>query len=200
MLSHRDRLLRAPTRIGGSTPSSALRPTAPVDGLLPAAALLVVLAVITTGGGPALVPALYVAAATPLLTVIDVAERRLPHGIVLPGYGAAALGVVGALVGGFPGEVALACGLAGFLGFAVLVVAGGMGMGDATLAGLLGVTAGLLSPGAALGALVVAVLLGGIAAVLAAAHRRDSLPFGPYLLAGFWISLVATHASTVNTT
>lgn len=165
------------------------------DGMLPAAALLVVLALTATAGTAALAPALYLAVATPLLTVIDVREHRLPHGIVLPGYGAAALGVAAAAADGRDLGPILACGVAGIALFGALVMTGGMGMGDATLAGLLAFATALVSPEAAFSALLVALVLGAIAAVVAARQSRAALPFGPFLLAGYWVTLAASSAT-----
>lgn len=174
-------------------------PTAPsssvaADGMLPAAALLVVIAVAATAGTAALVPALYLAVATPLLTVIDIREHRLPHGIVLPGYAAVALGIAMAVVGGNDLVPILACGLVGIAVFGSLALAGGMGMGDATLAGVLAFAAGLSSPAIACGALVVALVLGAVSAIVAVRQARAAVPFGPFLLAGYWITLAASSA------
>lgn len=179
---------------------SVTLPTAPnssvaADGMLPAAALLGVIAVAATAGTAALIPALYLAVATPLLTVIDIREHRLPHGIVLPGYGAAALGVVAAIVDGRDIVPILACGLVGIAVFGSLALAGGMGMGDATLAGVLAFAAGLVSPAVAFSALVVAIVLGAVSAMVAVRQARAAVPFGPFLLAGYWITLAASSAA-----
>ena len=70
-------------------------------------------------------------------------------------------------------------------------VAGGMGMGDVKLAGVLGLSAGLVSATAAVVSPLVAFVLGGIAAIGALRGGRGaSIPFGPFLLAGFWVAVV----------
>jgi leader peptidase (prepilin peptidase)/N-methyltransferase len=163
--------------------------------MFPAAALLVVVALTSTLGTVAFAPALYLAVATPLLTVIDLREHRLPHGIVLPGYGAAALGLATAVAQGRDIWPALACGLGGIIVFGVLAVTGGMGMGDVTLAGLLAFAAGLVSPAIAFSALLVALVLGAVAAVVAARQSRSAVPFGPFLLAGYWVTLAASSVA-----
>ncbi len=164
---------------------------------LPATVILAVLAVVAIGPVPAVVPALYLAVATPSLVAIDVLERRLPNAIVLPGYGAAAAGVAGEWVRtGVPPTLAVVCGAVTVLVLGALALAGGLGMGDAKLAGVLALTAGLIGGAAALTAPVAGVLLGGAVAVAprprtgAGAGARGSVPFGPCLLAGFWLAVV----------
>ena len=164
---------------------------------LPATVILAVLVLVALGPVPAAVPALYLAVATPSLVTVDVLERRLPNGIVLPGYGAAAAGIAGEWVRtGVPPTLALLSGGATLLVLGALALAGGLGMGDAKLAGVLALTAGLVGGAAALTAPVAGVLLGGAVAVAprprsgARTGARGSVPFGPCLLAGFWLAVV----------
>ncbi|MGX5682544.1 prepilin peptidase [Schumannella luteola] len=165
---------------------------------LPAAATLAVLAVATTGIGPTVLPALYLAVVSPALAAIDVREHRLPNVLVLPGYGAAALGLGGEwLVSGAVPVTALVAGTAYAGALLMLSMLGGMGMGDVKLAGVLGLSAGLASPDAALLSPVAAFLLGGAAAAVALARGKPgSIPFGPYLLAGYWIALVISRGGS----
>jgi leader peptidase (prepilin peptidase)/N-methyltransferase len=159
---------------------------------LPLAATLVILAIASVGLEPRVVPAVYVAVVTPALCASDVSVHRLPNALVLPGYAAAALGIAGdwLATGAFP-VLAFVAGVAYAGALLLLSVLGGMGMGDVKLAGVLGFAGGLAGAETALLAPVAAFLLGGVAAVIALrSGRGTSIPFGPYLLAGFWIALL----------
>lgn len=145
----------------------------------------------------------YLATLTLALTLIDLDVRRLPDALVLPAYpaGAALLALatwgpgspavgddfVRALLG------ALAMGGAYLLIF--LVHPSGMGLGDVKLAGVLGLYLGWLGWGPLVVGWFAAFLLGGVVAIglMAAgrAGRRTALPFGPWMLAGAWVGLVA---------
>jgi leader peptidase (prepilin peptidase)/N-methyltransferase len=141
----------------------------------------------------AVLPLLYLAAVTPALAAIDVAEHRLPNALVLPGYPAAALGLAGEWIRtGHVPAVALVAGAASMALLLALSLGGGMGMGDVKLAGVLGLTAGMLGITPAVLSPLAAFVLGGIVAVVVAARRgrRARVPFGPFLLAGFWIAAV----------
>ena len=158
---------------------------------LPAAATLAIVAFQAAGLQPRLIPALFLAAITPALCSADVLFRRLPNALVLPGYpvALAACGAQWSRTGEFP-TAALAAGGITIAVFGVLVALGGMGMGDAKLAGVLALSAGLISRSTAVATVVVAFLLGGIASVSALAQgERGGIPFGPFLLAGYWIAL-----------
>jgi leader peptidase (prepilin peptidase)/N-methyltransferase len=141
----------------------------------------------------AAIPLLYLAAVTPALVAIDLREHRLPNALVLPGYPAAALGVAGEWVrtGQLP-VVALIAGAASIVFLLGLSLGGGMGMGDVKLAGVLGLAAGLVGITPAVVSPLAAFTLGGVAAVAVTVRRGRSarLPFGPFLLAGFWIAVV----------
>jgi len=70
-----------------------------------------------------------------------------------------------------------------------------MGWGDVKLAGVLGIYLGWLGwPQLILGAFA-AFLLGGIASIVLIATKRvgrsGGIPFGPWMLAGAWISIFA---------
>ena len=159
---------------------------------LPASATLAAIAVATIGLDPRVVPALYLALVTPALVVADVTGRRLPNWLVLPGFPVCIAAVVAEGLQG--GQLPLAAVLAGLTYFAVFLAmawAGGMGMGDVKLAGVLGLSAGLIGVAPAVATAVVAFVLGGVAAVVSA-RRPDGagIPFGPYLLAGYWVALL----------
>jgi len=150
-----------------------------------------------------LVAFLYLAAISVALALIDIDTHRLPNRILLPAYcvapvllGAAALlagepeRLFGALVGG--------AALFGLYLALALIRPGGMGMGDVKLAGVLGCYLGFLGWGALFVGAFAAFLLGGVFSVLLLALRRvgrgGSIPFGPWMLAGAWIGIVAGDA------
>ncbi|HQG69508.1 MAG TPA: A24 family peptidase [Rhodoglobus sp.] len=159
---------------------------------LPAASVLAAIALVAVGPDPRALPLVYLAAVTPTLCAIDALERRLPNSLVLPGYLAASAGIVAHwIVGGESSTVAVVSGVLYFVVMLAFAVAGGMGMGDVKLAGVLGLSAGLVSATAAVVSPLVAFVLGGIAAIGALRGGRGaSIPFGPFLLAGFWVAVV----------
>jgi leader peptidase (prepilin peptidase)/N-methyltransferase len=162
---------------------------------LPVLAVLLAV-VVTVGAVPAAVPLVAVAAVTPELARVDVLEHRLPNRIVLPCYAACAAGLVAAIGSGGAAALALVSGAATAAFLAVLGVRGGMGMGDVKLGGVLGIAAGLLGLTAAVLALLVAFVLGGIVAVGAARRGVGTrIPFGPFLLSGFWCAVVLSGAA-----
>ncbi|WP_168203750.1 prepilin peptidase [Humibacter ginsenosidimutans] len=153
--------------------------------------LLVVVSLTVVGVRFELVGFLYLAFVTPELCRIDLAEHRLPNALVLPGMAFAAVGTVfGWLAGGTVpvGTAAAACGVTAF--FALLALAGGMGMGDVKLAAVLALAGGAVSFVVVVGAVVLGFLFGGAVAMvgLATGGRGGSIAFGPYLLGGFWAS------------
>ncbi|MET4638987.1 A24 family peptidase [Mycetocola sp. 2940] len=169
---------------------------------LSAAAVLGVLAVVAVGPSPLLLGLLYLAAVTAELVRIDVDSHRLPNRLVLPGYPIALAGVAfhGVLTG-IPPVLPLAAGAAWFLFFLVLNLGGGMGMGDVKLAGVLGLCLGSIGPGQPLIGLALAFLFGGIAGILVLVRhvggRNARIPFGPFLLAGFWVAVALAPAASV---
>ncbi|HQE45721.1 MAG TPA: A24 family peptidase [Rhodoglobus sp.] len=159
---------------------------------LPAAAVFAAIALVAVGPDPRALPLVYLAAVTPTLCAVDALERRLPNSLVLPGYLVAAAGIVAHwIVSGEFSTVAVVSGVLYFVVMLAFAVAGGMGMGDVKLAGVLGLSAGLVSATAAVVSPLVAFVLGGIAAIGALRGGRGaSIPFGPFLLAGFWVAVV----------
>jgi leader peptidase (prepilin peptidase)/N-methyltransferase len=146
-----------------------------------------------------LVAFLYFAAISLALAVIDVETRRLPNALVLPAYPVAAvmLTVVAALTGAWTSLLgALAGGV--ILGGLYLILAlarpGGMGFGDVKLAGVIGILLGWIGWDALAVGSITAFLLGGIAGVgmlLAGRGRKASLAFGPWMLVGAWVGILA---------
>lgn len=146
-----------------------------------------------------LVAFLYLAAISIALVLIDLDTRRLPNVIVLPAYavGAALLGTAGALTGAWASLALAAIGMVA-LGGAYLALAlvrpGGMGMGDVKLAGALGLFLGWLGlPELLVGAVAGSILGGlfGVALLIAGRARSSTIAFGPWLLAGAWVGILA---------
>jgi leader peptidase (prepilin peptidase)/N-methyltransferase len=146
---------------------------------------------------------LYLVAAGVALACIDVSVRRLPDAIVLPSY--LVVGVLlaasaawqhdwGSLARAVEGGGAL---FAGFFAISLLQPAA-MGFGDVKLAGLLGSVLAYLSwaslaVGAFAGFLFGAVYGIGLMAARRAT-RRSAVPFGPFMLIGAGVGLVAGEA------
>ncbi len=134
-----------------------------------------------------------------VLAAIDLDVHRLPDAIQLPAYPVLlALLAVASAAGGTWGSLGRAAlgGLALLAFFLVLALVGaGMGLGDVKLAGLLGLLLGWLSWAHVLVGAVAGILLGGIVgAVLLAtrtAGRSSEFAYGPPLLAGAALAIVA---------
>lgn len=123
------------------------------------------------------------------LAAYDLASRRIPNALTMPGaliaVGARAAFERSALV-----EVCVA-GAAAFAVFLAIAIAfrGGLGMGDVKLAGLLGFLLGsTVTP-----ALLIGTAAGGVvAAVLVARGRRgEAIAYGPYLALGGAVAVLA---------
>lgn len=150
-----------------------------------------------------LVAYLYLAAISIALALIDLDTHRLPDRIVLPAYvvGGGLLGVVALLEGdGWTLLRALVGGAAAFALYLVLGLAkpGAMGFGDVKLAGLLGLYLGWVGWSALVVGVFGGFVVGGLVALVLMALRRVKLgggiPFGPSMLVGAWIGLVAGPA------
>lgn len=153
---------------------------------------------------PWLLPAaLYLVAVAVPLVLIDLDVQRLPDAIVLPSYPVAA--VLLALASLDPGgtsdwgallRAALAgLALATFYLVVLVVYPAGMGLGDVKLAGLLGLYLGWVGWGAVLVGWFATFLLGGLFAVgllvTGRARRGTGIPFGPWMVLGSAVGLVA---------
>jgi leader peptidase (prepilin peptidase)/N-methyltransferase len=144
---------------------------------------------------------LFLGAISVALAAIDLDVRRLPDRIVLPAY---AVGVV--LLGGADalrgdpvafGVAAAAAGASALL-YGVLWLTGGMGRGDVKLAGVLGLFLGQLGIAQTVVGVAAAFVAGGAFGValliIRAAKRRSAIPFGPWMLAGAWVGVLAGPA------
>ncbi|MFI6163095.1 prepilin peptidase [Micromonospora haikouensis] len=141
---------------------------------------------------------LLVAGAGLLLACVDVAVRRLPTPIVLA-TAAALVGVIGvaATVSRQPWMLVNSITAGGLLAGIYLLLAllgGGMGMGDVRLAGMLGLALGTTTSTAVLFGAVLPYLLAAPHAVAlgVAARGRSHLAFGPYLVSGAVLAVLAT--------
>lgn len=139
------------------------------------------------------------AASATVLTLVDLAEKRLPNAVVFP-----TLGVVGVLLlpatwaGGtwWPllWAVAGAAGMFLLYFLLALIAPSGMGMGDVKLALVIGLVLGWLGLSAWLVGLLAAFVVGGLLAIIALVLRRvtlrGSIPFGPSMLMGALIAVL----------
>jgi leader peptidase (prepilin peptidase)/N-methyltransferase len=131
----------------------------------------------------------YLGVVSPLLIRTDLREHRLPNRLVLPGIAVGLVVCAGEWrFSGNPPVVSIFAAVA-YSGFLLMLsLLGGMGMGDVKLAVALGLashslTVAILSP-------VFAFLAGGlVSAVLLVSGRRGRMPFGPFLLGGFWCAV-----------
>jgi leader peptidase (prepilin peptidase)/N-methyltransferase len=155
------------------------------------------------GPAPELLPYLLLAGLGVLLAAVDLACLRLPDALVKPGFVAGAAVFCG-LAAGLPAwpDLLRAGFAAGVLAGGYLVLAvlpgGALGYGDVKLAGLLGLFLGWLGWGEVLAGALLPFLINGVVAVgLLAARRvtrRTLVPFGPAMLLGAWLAVVALPA------
>jgi len=161
-------------------------------------------ATVVTIGGRFVLPAyLWFVAVTALLTITDLEQKLIPNRITLPGglIGAALL-TVGALLDGDPERLAWAAiGAGGYFLFMLvlaLLVPGGLGFGDVKLAPILGGFVAAEHLGYVLVAAIGAYVIGGITSALLLVTRlktrKDTIPFGPYMVAAAYVALFAGGA------
>lgn len=149
-----------------------------------------------------LVAFLYLAAISLALALIDLDTKRLPNVIVLPAYGVGAilLGAAAILSGDLPSLGRAALGtilLGGFYLILSFVRPGAMGLGDVKLAGVLGMFLAwlgwdVLAVGA-IGGFILGGLFGVVLIVVQRSRRPAAIPFGPWMLAGAWLGILAGH-------
>jgi leader peptidase (prepilin peptidase)/N-methyltransferase len=144
----------------------------------------------------------YFALLTGPLTIIDLRAHRLPNPLTLSAY---PIVVAGLLVPAIADDRLAELGraligggiLLAFYAVLHLVNPSGMGLGDVKLSGPMGALLAWLSwpvllAGGFLGFALGAVA--GIALLLARrAGRKSALPFGPFMLAGAWIAILASE-------
>lgn len=166
-------------------------------------ALLFVVLALHFGVAAELPAFLYLAAVGLALAFIDIDTRRLPNALVLPSYLVGALLLAGAVgLGASPARLAGAgLGMVALYGiyFAIaFAYPAGMGFGDVKLAGVLGLYLGWIGWGAVAVGFMAGFLLGGVAGVALMALRRgtrkSALPFGPFMLLGTLVAILAGPA------
>jgi leader peptidase (prepilin peptidase)/N-methyltransferase len=134
------------------------------------------------------------------LAYVDLHLHKLPDLLTVPALvvGAALLGLDAAIHGdwGAYGRAWLAAGvlLAAYL-LVAIAVPGALGLGDVKLAASVGLLLGWISVQTVVVGTVLAFLVGGVVAAAAmatgAADRRTALPFGPAIIAGAVLAVVA---------
>lgn len=150
------------------------------------------------GPHPALLAYLPAALASVVLTWTDVTVKRLPDALVLRLYPMVLAVLVAAELtdshhGSLLRAVAAMAALATAFYTLALAVPGALGLGDVKLVGLLGLLLGWLSwtavfEGVFLGFATAALASAALLATRRAA-RKDTIPFGPYLLLGALLAL-----------
>ena len=148
---------------------------------------------------------LYLAFVSGPLAIIDLRAQRLPNVLTMSAYPiVGALLLLPWLIEGRSDDLVRAL-VAGGIVLAFYVVLhvvnpAGMGMGDVKLAGPLGALLGWLSWSVVLVGGFLGFALGAVAgiALLVArrAGRKSALPFGPFMLAGAWIAILASDQIT----
>jgi leader peptidase (prepilin peptidase) / N-methyltransferase len=149
------------------------------------------------GAEPQLPAYLWLAAVGVTLAVIDLETLRLPDRLTLPSYPVGL--VLLAVPADWPalGRGVLAAAVAGVaaLVLALLAPRGGLGLGDVKLLGVLGLFLGWLGWGVLVVGVALGFALGAVVAVGMLASRRaglrDHLAFGPWLIAGALVAVVA---------
>jgi leader peptidase (prepilin peptidase) / N-methyltransferase len=158
------------------------------------AAVLVAAAIAFLGPRPLTIGLVWLALVTPTLIATDIAEHRLPDVLVLPGYPIAlAAAAADTVLHGSSLRVAVTSGAVYGVVLLILHLFGGLGLGDVKLAPVLGVLAGCAGPAAALLGPLVAFLVGGVLAAVALVRfgPKAHIPFGPPMLLGAWIAVLA---------
>jgi len=145
----------------------------------------------------------WAAGAAIALTLTDLDHRRIPDRILVPGIiGATVLLTLGSFADGDPWAMARAVGGgASYFGLLLLVAVaarGGFGFGDVKFAFLLGMVLAYRSWALLLVGVFGAFAVGGLASVVLLAARRvgrkDSIPFGPAMVAGAVLALAFGEA------
>ena len=139
------------------------------------------------------------AAASVVLSIVDLAEKRLPNAVIASTLVAVAVLLVVAALGTGQWRSLLWAFGGGAAMFAVyfllaLISPSAMGMGDVKLAALVGLVLGWFGLATWLVGLLAAFVVGGIIALIALALRRvtlrGSIPFGPSMLIGAFAAVL----------
>ena len=144
---------------------------------------------------------LYFAGIAVVLGMVDIAEKRLPNAIIYPSLIVMPLLLAGAaaLEGEWPALLGAGLGAAALFGvyFVLsLISPAGVGMGDVKLAAVIGLALGYLGWSPILIGSVAGFVIGGLVSVIALlagkATLQSSIPFGPAMLAGAFLGLLAS--------
>ncbi|PZS29408.1 MAG: prepilin peptidase [Pseudonocardiales bacterium] len=155
------------------------------------------------GFDPALPAFLYLSAVGLALAVIDLDHKRLPFALTIPSYPVALVLLTGAaLAAGHPDRlIRMLAGMLSLFAFYFvlnLVNPRGMGFGDVMLSGILGVYLGFLGWGPLLVGAFLGFLFGALGGLLFIAlgrgSRKSHIPFGPYMLTGTLVAILAGRA------
>jgi leader peptidase (prepilin peptidase)/N-methyltransferase len=152
------------------------------------------------GAGWALPAYLYLAAISIALAVIDLDTFRLPFGIVAPSYPVAIVLLGAASWAQRDGGSALRMLAGGAVMWSLyrllhLLYPPGMGYGDVRLSGVLGLYLGWLGWSQVAVGTFMGFLVGGLVGLslvlIGRSKLKSAIPYGPYLIAGSWIGIVA---------
>ncbi|KQX07957.1 MULTISPECIES: prepilin peptidase [unclassified Leifsonia] len=147
-----------------------------------------------------LVAYLYLAAISVALALIDFDTHTLPNRIVLPGYPVLAVLFTASAALGGAWDALLGAGVGllivgGTYLLLGLIAPRGMGGGDVKLSGVIGMALGWLGWGPLIVGSLSAFILGGLFGLalilLRKADRTSGIPFGPWMLLGAWIGILA---------
>jgi leader peptidase (prepilin peptidase) / N-methyltransferase len=131
------------------------------------------------------------------LSVVDIRERRLPNKFTLPAFPITLFGQLIAVCGGADATRLLLALLAGVLAFSACLALNryaGLGMGDVKLISAITFALVWFSPLLPAIAVAIALALAGVVALGMIIRRKanmgSSIALGPYLLAGYVVTLI----------
>jgi leader peptidase (prepilin peptidase)/N-methyltransferase len=143
---------------------------------------------------------LYLVAVGIALAAIDLDVQRLPNALTLPSYGVGVvlLGAAALSGGGTRPLIRALLGMAALYSvyFALaFAYPAGMGFGDVKLAGVLGLYLGWLGWGpwcvGAFAGFLLGAIVGGVVIATHRGGRKTAIPFGPFMLAGALLAILA---------
>lgn len=154
------------------------------------------------GAQPASAAFAYLGVLAVALTEIDAAVQRLPDRLTLTAYPALVVllglgAVTGAGASAFARSLLAGLALAACYLLLALLSGGQLGGGDVKLAGLIGLVLGWLGWGTLLAGAAAGFVLAATSGLVMLATRRASwrtmISFGPYMLWGAWLAMLATR-------
>jgi leader peptidase (prepilin peptidase) / N-methyltransferase len=191
-----------PARAGHALPEWLLPVTRRPVGVAVTGLVVLVAIGLRIGPHPALAAFYYLGVVGVMLAVIDIELERLPDPLTLPSYPVAALLLELAAVVTGHGATRFTHALLGMAALGLLygvqwlIVPGQIGLGDVKLAGVLGLYLGWLGLRGWLLGVCAGFILGAIYSVALLIGRRANLrseiPFGPFMVAGTLVAVLAT--------